>query len=126
MRQHAAALEMVTRRKPQALGTGGIADEFTNGIHQVRPRSGAVLLMSACATQPQVADTIYAGGDIVTVNDQQPTAEAVAVKDGKILAVGARAAIERAHKGATRRSSTWRERPCCPASSMPTATTSAR
>jgi predicted amidohydrolase YtcJ len=46
-----------------------------------------------------VADTIYAGGDIVTVNDAQPTVEALAVKDGRILAVGARAAIEAAHKG---------------------------
>src|SRR5690606_20888963 len=42
---------------------------------------------------------IYTGGDIVTVNDAQPTAEAVAVKDGRILAVGARADLEAAHKG---------------------------
>ena len=41
------------------------------------------------------------GGDIVTVNDAQPTAEAVAVKDGKILAVGVRTEIEKAHKGTT-------------------------
>ena len=34
------------------------------------------------------ADTIYSGGQIITVNDQQPSAEAVAVKDGKIIAVG--------------------------------------
>jgi len=39
------------------------------------------------------------GGDIVTVNDAQPTAEAVAVKDGRIVAVGSRADIEQAHKG---------------------------
>ena len=50
-----------------------------------------------------VADTIYSGGDIVTVNDTQPTAEAVAVKEGKILAVGQRCAIQSAHKGATTR-----------------------
>ncbi|MGE5198391.1 MAG: amidohydrolase family protein, partial [Rhodospirillaceae bacterium] len=36
---------------------------------------------------------------IVTVNDAQPTAEAVAVKGGKILAVGPTADVERAHKG---------------------------
>ncbi|MEM7135780.1 MAG: amidohydrolase [Myxococcota bacterium] len=35
------------------------------------------------------ADTIYRGGPIVTVNDRQPRAEAVAVTDGKIVAVGA-------------------------------------
>jgi len=39
------------------------------------------------------------GGPIVTVNDAQPTAEALAVKDGKILAVGPRAVIEKAHAG---------------------------
>ena len=52
----------------------------------------------ASSTQP--ADTIYIGGDIVTVNDAQPAAEALAVQDGKIVAVGARADVEKAHKGA--------------------------
>ncbi|MGB8322723.1 MAG: amidohydrolase [Candidatus Acidiferrum sp.] len=47
------------------------------------------------------ADRIYFGGDIVTVNDAQPTVEAIAVKDGKILMVGTRAEIEKYHKGAT-------------------------
>ena len=46
-----------------------------------------------------VADTIYVGGDIVTVNDAQPTVEALAVKDGKIVAVGARSDVEGAFKG---------------------------
>ena len=36
----------------------------------------------------QVADRIYKGGEVVTVNDAQPFAKAVAIKDGKILAVG--------------------------------------
>jgi predicted amidohydrolase YtcJ len=36
----------------------------------------------------ETADTIFFGGDIVTVNDLQPEAEAVAIKDGKILFVG--------------------------------------
>ncbi|MDV6224804.1 amidohydrolase family protein [Nitratireductor aquimarinus] len=51
---------------------------------------------AACAQE--IADTIYRGGPILTINDAQPTAEAVAVKDGRILAVGALADIE-AHKG---------------------------
>ncbi len=37
-----------------------------------------------------IADRIYVNGVIITVNDAQPSAEAVAVKGGKILAVGAR------------------------------------
>ncbi|NTW87821.1 MAG: amidohydrolase [Desulfobulbaceae bacterium] len=36
------------------------------------------------------ADTIYFGGKIITVNDLQPEAEAVAIKKGKIIAVGYR------------------------------------
>ncbi len=36
----------------------------------------------------ETADFIFFGGDIITVNDQQPEAEAVAVKEGKIVFVG--------------------------------------
>ncbi|HEY8460095.1 MAG TPA: amidohydrolase family protein [Blastocatellia bacterium] len=46
------------------------------------------------------ADVIYTDGVIVTVNDAQPSAEAVAVKEGKILAVGAYDEVMR-HLGAT-------------------------
>ena len=49
------------------------------------------------------ADIIYVGGDIVTIDDAQPAAEALAVKDGRIVAVGARADVEKAHNGATTR-----------------------
>ena len=38
--------------------------------------------------QGQVADVIYHGGDVVTIDDRMPTAEAVGVKDGRIIAVG--------------------------------------
>ena len=34
------------------------------------------------------ADTIYTHGTIITINDNQPSADAVAVKDGKIIGVG--------------------------------------
>ena len=36
----------------------------------------------------QTADTIYHNGPVITIDDANPRAEAVAVKDGKILAVG--------------------------------------
>ena len=63
--------------------------------------AASLALATGCAAPApkQPADTIYVGGDIVTVNDAQPAAEALAVKGGKILAVGARAEIDRAHKG---------------------------
>ncbi|RYD48527.1 MAG: amidohydrolase [Verrucomicrobiaceae bacterium] len=49
------------------------------------------ILVGGCGSDEAsstTADTIYFGGDIVTVNDSAPSAEALAVKDGKILAVG--------------------------------------
>ena len=49
----------------------------------------ATLLPFSSAVSQEIADTIYTGGPIVTMNDDRPTAEAVAVKDGRILAVGA-------------------------------------
>ena len=66
---------------------------------------GNALLLAfslGCHSSPDAAstaDVIYFGGDIITMNDAQPTAEAVAVKDGEILMVGTRAEIERSHKG---------------------------
>jgi predicted amidohydrolase YtcJ len=58
------------------------------------------LFTGIAKAQVIVADTIYTGGEIVTINDKQPNAEALAVKGGKIVAVGSRAAVEKAHKGA--------------------------
>ena len=49
----------------------------------------AVLTGAATVTAAQeTADRIYSGGPILTMNDAQPGAQAVAVKDGRILAVG--------------------------------------
>jgi predicted amidohydrolase YtcJ len=39
-------------------------------------------------------DTLYVGGPIITINDSQPTAEAVLVRSGTIVAVGARSEVE--------------------------------
>ncbi len=48
----------------------------------------AFVVIMAAPVYGQSADKIYKGGDIVTVNDAQPFVQAVAVKAGKILAVG--------------------------------------
>lgn len=45
------------------------------------------------AAQP--ADAIYSGGPIITMNDAAPRVEAVAIKDGKIVAVGTKAEVEK-------------------------------
>jgi len=63
-----------------------------------------VVLVSSCTSAPsieQVADVIYSGGDIVTINDSQPTAEALAVADGKIIAVGTKPEVLKHKGGAT-------------------------
>ena len=49
-----------------------------------------------------LADTIYTGGHIITINDAAPSAEALAVKDGKILAVGAKADVLKTKGAATK------------------------
>ncbi|MFO0914758.1 MAG: amidohydrolase [Pirellulales bacterium] len=41
----------------------------------------------------QPAETIYRGGSIVTMDDDAPTAEALAVRDGRIAAVGTEAEV---------------------------------
>lgn len=48
----------------------------------------ALALSAASARAQEAADTIYTGGPILTIDDARPTAEAVAVRDGRILAVG--------------------------------------
>lgn len=39
------------------------------------------------------ADKIYLGGDIITMDEKNPVADAVAIKDGRILAVGSKADV---------------------------------
>lgn len=49
---------------------------------------GAFALTLTFVWAADTADTIYHNGPILTIDDANPRAEAVAVKDGKILAVG--------------------------------------
>ncbi|MBD3857695.1 MAG: amidohydrolase, partial [Acidobacteria bacterium] len=65
----------------------------------LRKAATATLLIAAlsfgCAQQPaEIADTVYTNGKIYTVNEAQPWAEAVAIKDGKFLVVGSAAEVE--------------------------------
>lgn len=66
----------------------------------------AILLMPFCmagTAVAQQADAIYFGGPIITVNDAQPLAEAVAVKGGKIIAVGNKADVLKTAGAATKK-----------------------
>ena len=65
-----------------------------------KPQEPVVPVTQPVAAVPvNAAETIYTGGEAVTVNDQQPRAEALAIKDGKIIAVGTRADVEKNTQG---------------------------
>ncbi|MEE4638206.1 MAG: amidohydrolase [Wenzhouxiangella sp.] len=53
----------------------------------------ALVLSWATFSAAEVADTIYHNGPVITLDDDLPLAEAVAVKDGRILAVGTQADV---------------------------------
>lgn len=60
---------------------------------------------SACSRSPaaapsaqEAADAIWFNGTIITIDDRQPSAQAVASRDGRIIAVGARDDVMK-HKG---------------------------
>ena len=66
---------------------------------------GSLLRCAEAQTPPApsgAADLIYSGGPILTINDAAPTAEAVAVRAGRILAVGTRAQVEATRGPGTR------------------------
>ncbi|MEL6206107.1 MAG: amidohydrolase [Pseudomonadota bacterium] len=58
----------------------------------------ALALAAGVAPAQEIADTIYAGGPILTIDDTNPRVEAVAVKDGFILSVGTLEAVS-THRG---------------------------
>ncbi len=60
---------------------------MTQFLDRILPLGVAILLAGSAAAQ-DVADRIYTGGPILTMEDGQPRVEAVAVKDGRILAAG--------------------------------------
>ncbi|WCL54218.1 amidohydrolase [Gimibacter soli] len=65
--------------------------------HLWKAAVGLSFLLAACSVESEVetplADTIIWGGPVYTADDGNPTAEAVAIKDGRIMGVGNRADI---------------------------------
>jgi predicted amidohydrolase YtcJ len=53
----------------------------------------AAAIFASAQLAAQTADTIYHGGPILTIDDDNPVVEAVAVADGRILSVGTEAAV---------------------------------
>ncbi|MFM9197640.1 MAG: amidohydrolase [Planctomycetia bacterium] len=72
---------------------------MTRPLAPVLALAFATLLVATGMATAAPADRIIRGGPIVTVNPAQPTAEAVAIAGGKIVAVGSEADVMQ-HKGA--------------------------
>jgi hypothetical protein len=71
-------------------------------FRSILPLAIVMALSAGCSTirPDKTADTVYLGGEILTMNGDQPNyAEAVAVKDGKIIGIGERQSIESTYKG---------------------------
>ena len=60
---------------------------------QVALISAGLIVMPRIASAAQVADTIFYGGPIVTVNAKNEEVQALAVQNGKIVAVGKKEAV---------------------------------
>jgi predicted amidohydrolase YtcJ len=58
--------------------------------------AGVIFGLMATTAISQTADTVYTNGSIYTVDEAQPWAEAVAIKDGKFLIVGSNADVDTA------------------------------
>jgi hypothetical protein len=63
--------------------------------------AGAALAGTSLAATP-LADSIYRGGSVLTMNDAAPAAEAVAVRGGRIAAVGSEAEVMKLRGKATK------------------------
>ena len=93
-------------------------------FHHVKATALALAVLSQAVSVAAFADTadkIWTGGPILTMNDAAMRAEAVAVKDGKILAVGSKDDVLKT-KGEKTKSSTSAAGHSFPASSMRTVT----
>ncbi len=75
----------------------------TDSLKRVCGVIGVALSVGCSAPSPpgDVADTVYTNGKIYTVNEAQPWAEAVAIKDGKFLVVGSVTDVEAVTGGDT-------------------------
>ena len=92
------------------LGAGASRRAVLGGTARLTAGAGAgfgSLFACAAVAQPAAtaagpADLIYSGGPILTMNDTAPSAEAVAVRAGRILALGTRAQMEATRGPGTR------------------------
>jgi predicted amidohydrolase YtcJ len=66
-------------------------------MHRLTVVLTLLALLTGCQSgdSSDIADTIYKNGKIYTVNEDQPWAEAVAIRDGRFIVVGSNADVEK-------------------------------
>src|SRR5262245_23945681 len=86
--RRAAAVVPTQWRQPSATGAEGTAEPcaILSSMLNIVALLGLCLVAGA---QAQTADLIVENAQVYTVNKAQPEARALAIKDGRILAVGA-------------------------------------
>src|SRR3546814_5683482 len=95
---------------PSTVGTASRAEPALPGAIMSKFIASATLVAMLClpgAAQAKdriEADLILTNARIYTVEDKQPWAEAVAIKDGQIVEVGSTASVAKLRGAATRRS----------------------
>ena len=68
----------------------------------MRAVAAIVLLVSGITADPETAETIFINGNVYTVNEKQPSAQAIAVHRDRIIFVGSNADAERFRADKTR------------------------
>lgn len=114
--QQADALRLPARSKEYAdrirFDRDGLIMKIAKPIVIVALATAALISLAACerkapdsaavADSKAAADTIYFNGSIITMNDAVPFAEALAEKDGRIIALGSKADVFRLRGDHTR------------------------
>jgi predicted amidohydrolase YtcJ len=80
----------------------GIFAKNDRGVRLMRAVTAILLFMSGVTAGAETAETIFINGNIYTVNDKQPFAQAIAVKGDRIIFVGANADAEQFRGDKTR------------------------
>src|SRR5438046_4317071 len=90
--------------KKKISGRAGLA--FSLGMTEKSPVMRAVaaivLLVSGITADAETAETIFISGNVYTVNEKQPSAQAIAVHRDRIILVGSNADAERFRADKTR------------------------
>lgn len=83
------ALNRPALRSTRRIFAKGSAAAVTTGFFA----ASSAFLCDEAQGQSPLGDTLYTGGPILTMSDRTPIAEAVLVRDGRILAVGSNAVL---------------------------------